>query len=85
MTRVNITVGYRADVDGLRALAVLLVVLCHAGLPWLSGGFIGVDVFFVISGFVVTQSLRRSLANGTMSFADFMFGVRDASCQRFTP
>ncbi|AMR78021.1 acyltransferase family protein [Cupriavidus nantongensis] len=64
-------VGYRADVDGLRALAVLMVVLCHAGLPWLSGGFVGVDVFFVISGFVVTQSLRRSLADGTMSFADF--------------
>ncbi|CAN7779958.1 acyltransferase family protein [Cupriavidus necator] len=71
MMRVNVTVGYRADVDGLRALAVLLVVLCHAGLPWLSGGFVGVDVFFVISGFVVTHSLRRSLANGTMSFADF--------------
>jgi len=47
----------RTDVEGMRALAVGLVVLNHAGVPWLSGGYIGVDVFFVISGFLITQLL----------------------------
>jgi peptidoglycan/LPS O-acetylase OafA/YrhL len=50
---------YRPDIQGLRALAVLLVVLAHAGVPHLGGGYIGVDVFFVISGYVITGLLRR--------------------------
>jgi peptidoglycan/LPS O-acetylase OafA/YrhL len=50
---------FRPDVEGLRALAVLLVVLYHAGLPRLTGGYVGVDVFFVISGFVITGLLLR--------------------------
>lgn len=50
---------FRPDVEGLRAVAVLLVVLFHAGLPALGGGFVGVDVFFVISGFVITGLLLR--------------------------
>jgi peptidoglycan/LPS O-acetylase OafA/YrhL len=49
--------GYRPDIDGLRALAVTLVVLFHAGVSWLPGGFVGVDVFFVISGYLITGLL----------------------------
>lgn len=48
---------FRPDIEGLRALAVLLVVACHAGVPWLQGGYIGVDVFFVISGYLITRLL----------------------------
>jgi peptidoglycan/LPS O-acetylase OafA/YrhL len=50
---------FRPDVDGLRAIAIALVVLFHAGVPGLTGGFVGVDVFFVISGFVITGVLLR--------------------------
>jgi peptidoglycan/LPS O-acetylase OafA/YrhL len=63
--------GYRPDVDGLRAIAVLSVVLYHAGLPLTSGGFVGVDVFFVISGFVISKSLLADLNRGRFSVAGF--------------
>jgi len=53
---------FRPDVEGLRAIAILLVVLFHAGVPRLSGGFVGVDVFFVLSGFVITGLLLREHA-----------------------
>lgn len=49
--------SYRADLDGLRALAILLVVGCHVGVPGMEGGFVGVDVFFVISGYLITGLL----------------------------
>jgi peptidoglycan/LPS O-acetylase OafA/YrhL len=58
-------VRYRPYLDGLRAVAVYLVVAFHAGLGILSGGFIGVDVFFVLSGFLVTRILMRDLATGS--------------------
>lgn len=49
---------FRPDIEGLRAVAVLLVVACHAGVPWLQGGYIGVDVFFVISGYLITRLMH---------------------------
>jgi len=52
---------FRPDIQGLRAIAVLLVVLNHAGIPGLSGGYVGVDVFFVISGFVISRGLLERL------------------------
>ncbi len=62
---------YRRDVQGLRALAVVLVVIFHTGLA-LPGGFIGVDVFFVISGFVIVRMLSSELtATGTLSLRRF--------------
>jgi peptidoglycan/LPS O-acetylase OafA/YrhL len=62
---------YRPDIDGLRAVAVMLVVLCHAGVRGLAGGFVGVDVFFVISGFLITALIVRQREGGRFSFAGF--------------
>ncbi|MGE0055249.1 MAG: acyltransferase family protein [Hyphomicrobium sp.] len=63
--------SYRADIDGLRALAVLGVVLYHLGGFGLSGGYGGVDVFFVISGFLITHIVKSEIETGTFSFAHF--------------
>jgi peptidoglycan/LPS O-acetylase OafA/YrhL len=63
---------FRPDIQGLRAVAVLLVVLYHAGLPGLRGGFVGVDVFFVISGYLITGQLARELdRTGRISLLGF--------------
>ena len=62
---------YRADIDGLRAIAVLAVVTFHAFPSWVKGGFIGVDVFFVISGYLISTIIFENLDKGTFSFSVF--------------
>jgi peptidoglycan/LPS O-acetylase OafA/YrhL len=62
---------YRADIDGLRAVAVLAVVLFHAFPGWIKGGFVGVDIFFVISGYLISTIIFENLERGTFSFAEF--------------
>ena len=64
--------GFRRDIEGLRGIAVLLVVLFHCDIAWFSGGYIGVDVFFVISGFLITGALwREAGASGGVRLATF--------------
>ncbi|MEK8049880.1 acyltransferase family protein [Ideonella sp. DXS22W] len=72
---------YRPEIDGLRALAVLPVVLYHAGAPGFGGGFIGVDVFFVISGYLITRLIVNDLEARRFSLADF-YARR---CRRLLP
>ncbi|MDB2665429.1 acyltransferase [Gammaproteobacteria bacterium] len=62
---------YRAEIDGLRALAVLPVILFHAGFELFSGGFVGVDVFFVISGYLITTIIISEMAEGKFSIVNF--------------
>ena len=62
---------YRPEIDGLRAVAVIPVILFHAGLPMLRGGFVGVDVFFVISGFLIARILAEEVSQGDFSFLRF--------------
>jgi peptidoglycan/LPS O-acetylase OafA/YrhL len=62
---------YRPDIDGLRAVAVLAVVVFHAFPNWVRGGFIGVDVFFVISGYLISTIIFENLDKGTFSFTEF--------------
>lgn len=63
--------GQRPEIDGLRGIAVAAVVLFHARAPGLSGGFVGVDVFFVISGYLIARLILADRAGGRFSFADF--------------
>ncbi|MGQ2929231.1 MAG: acyltransferase family protein [Sphingopyxis sp.] len=66
------TTEYRADIDGLRGIAILAVVACHINLPFAAGGFVGVDIFFVISGFLITRLLADEYdAHGRIGLADF--------------
>jgi peptidoglycan/LPS O-acetylase OafA/YrhL len=67
----GVDVKYRSEIDGLRAVAVAPVVLFHAGVSGLGGGFVGVDVFFVISGFLITSLIIHEQAAGTFTLASF--------------
>ena len=62
---------HRAEIDGLRALAVLPVIFFHAGLAGFSGGFVGVDVFFVISGYLITNIIMSELEQDKFSLLEF--------------
>lgn len=64
-------IEYRPEIDGLRAVAIVPVILFHLGAGWLPGGFLGVDVFFVISGFLITTILLREMTTGEFSFRRF--------------
>src|SRR5262245_38110296 len=63
--------NYRADIDGLRAVAVLSVLLYHLGFRGFPGGFVGVDIFFVISGYLITGIIKADLERGQFGFAHF--------------
>ena len=65
------TVKYRPDIDGLRALAVVFVILYHTGTDIFSGGFVGVDVFFVISGYLITSLIQAELESGNFRLRNF--------------
>lgn len=58
-------VRYRPEIDGLRAVAVLSVIIFHLNNRWLPGGFLGVDIFFVISGFLITGIILSEIQNGS--------------------
>lgn len=64
-------VDYRREIDGLRAIAVLPVIFFHAGLSAFSGGFVGVDIFFVISGYLISSIIIQEISDGSFSIARF--------------
>src|ERR1700704_2107389 len=64
-------IAYRPEIDGLRAIAVLGVLLFHAGFPAFSGGYAGVDVFFVISGYLITRTILAAIDAGRFSYVGF--------------
>lgn len=67
-----LSIGFRPDIQGLRAIAVILVILAHLGLPWVAGGFVGVDIFFVLSGFLITGLLlTEHQATNTIALGAF--------------
>ncbi len=65
------TPNYRSDIDGLRAVAVLSVIFFHSGISLFSGGYVGVDIFFVISGYLITAIIVREIANNDFSISKF--------------
>ena len=74
---------YRPDVEGLRAVAVVAVILFHTKIAGFTGGFVGVDVFYVISGFVITGVLLRKVEASDLSVSEIsMLAGPDASCRQ---
>src|ERR1700733_8706782 len=74
--------GYRPEIDGVRALAVISVIINHFNKKLLPSGFLGVDIFFVISGYVISSSLYNSSAK---NFADFILGFYSRRVKRLIP
>lgn len=70
-THLMAEIQYRPEIDGLRAVAVIPVILFHLGYGWISGGYLGVDVFFVISGFLITSILNHELKSNSFTFRGF--------------
>ena len=70
-TRADDILAYRPFIDGLRAVSIIAVVAYHAGVPGVTGGFVGVDVFFVISGYLIINQVVAGLRSGSFSFAGF--------------
>jgi peptidoglycan/LPS O-acetylase OafA/YrhL len=75
--------NYRPDVDGLRALAVLVVIFHHVGFTGFNGGFIGVDIFFVISGYLITRNIASEVQKGIFHFPVFIYAGLDVYCPRY--
>lgn len=73
---------YRADIDGLRAVGVVLVVAFHAFPTAISGGYVGVDVFFVISGYLITGIILSGLRSSDFTFIDFYARRARRFCRR---
>lgn len=65
------SIKYRAEIDGLRAIAVISVIIYHLNENWLPGGFLGVDIFFVISGFLITGIIITEIQQNSFSFKQF--------------
>ena len=69
----NDKLKYIPEIDGLRAIAVILVVFYHLKIPFFSGGFLGVDIFFVISGFVISLNINHLIKNNNFSIISFFY------------
>lgn len=63
--------AYRPEIDGLRALAIISVLIFHLNSNWLPGGFLGVDIFFVISGFLITKIITNEILDNRFSYKNF--------------
>ncbi len=79
---VIVRADYRPDIDGLRAIAVMAVLLFHLNAPGFGGGFVGVDVFFVISGYLITKLIKAS-TTAPSHCPGFMSAVRGGCCRRY--
>ena len=75
---------YRPEIDGLRAIAVVPVILFHGGFPLFRGGFVGVDVFFVISGYLITSLIVTDIKEKKFNLFRFSNDGRGGYCRRFS-
>lgn len=73
MSNIRKNKNYRPDIDGLRAISVISVIFYHFKIPFFEGGFVGVDIFFVISGYLITQNIISLIDNNEFNFSTFYF------------